>query len=517
MKTPTIDRLRSQVLSIHAFRRLCALGIVLGFGVGPMAAAVTPPSAAPPASTPPPPSAPAPANSATPSADPSSDLLSEQTSDLEALGVTLRVPKRAIVERLAGGASYRIDDSNEPPRFLVRAQRMVASASTSSPEEQFAQHQRFLVEKGQEFTILRDVDLSFDASPAKLAYLSVPLGEGVTAVTGWLLIQTGPNTFIAFSIITSGVDFAEAEALLAASFSTISLRGLEATAAKQATKLERTQKFLASLTPQKLRSVADEQPRWFRLYRPGSGRDGSDLEVGFLRIRSFEGERGEVSTSSTASSLTQPEKGLMVEVIAKLLVDGNAAHMVDVQSRCWQSWDRQTESWSTVSTERAAKQTVTWGQTGWRSRPMSTNEQGSILTVINSQPSKAVNNEELLRSRQPAEWEVPEVGYINQAEMILLGSLLPRDASLDGDFAFYCYDSRTNKLSQRTDRWTRDADGSGRHTLISRPSADGAEMKQLFGANGERLRRIDADGLVTELIEHQDLLRLWKSKGIPTG
>lgn len=444
-------------------------------------------------------------------------VLSETLVELTGLGVTLRVPKGAIVEPLMNASSWRIDDGRDAPRYLVRVQSMVASSATSSPEAQFRQHLEFLVEKGQEYTILRDVDLTLDGAPTKLSYLSMDAGDGVTAVTGWLMVQTGPNTFVVFSIISSGVDFPEADELLAASFSTISLKRLEAVAAVQADKLERTKRFLDSLTPPKLRSLADGRPRWFRLYRPGAGRDGSDLEMGFLRIRTFEGERGEVSTSSTVGSRTQPEMGLMVEVVAKMLVQGDTAHTLDLQSRYWMSWDRQAECWSIVSTERHAGLSSTGGQTGWRARPMSTGEQGSVLTVVNSQSSKAGTAEDLVRSRQSLEWEIPEVGYINQAEVILLGALLPRDGSLDGDFSFYWYDSRANKLPQRIDRWSRDPDGSGRSVLISRPSSDSPEMKQLFSRDGERLRRIDADGLVTEAIEHADLLRIWRTKGLPSG
>lgn len=463
----------------------------------------------------------------------SGGLLSAAPADLEGLGVRLRVPAGSVVEQIPGTIAYRIDDGRDPPRFLIRVQSMVASAASSSPQQQFEQHIRFLREKETDFSVIRDFDLDFGGARGKLAYLAMPAGDGVLAITGWLVIQTGPNTFVVFSVITSGVDFPEVEPLLARAFETIDLSALESVAAQQLTRRERTERFLRSLTPQKLRSVADDRPRWYRIYRPGAGRNGTDLEIGFLRIRAFEGERGEVSDSSRASPRSVPEMGLMVELIAKMMVDGDPAHTVDIQSRFWQSWDRQAESWSTVNTERLKGHAVTAGQTGWRARPISTNERGSILTVVNSSPMRAVNADEQARSRVPSEWEIPDTGYINQAEVILLGSLLPRDGSLDGEFAFYWYDSRTNRLPQRIDRWervddqSRSATGSGassgrpsmssRYSLTSRPSADGAEFKQLFGADGERLRRIDADGLVTELIEHAELLRLWKSKGLPTG
>ncbi len=460
------------------------------------------------ASPPTPPAAPPPADAA--------DGLAAAPVTLEGLGLSLRPPAGAIVDRLAGGSSYRIDDSRDPPRFLVRAQSMVASTATSSPEQQFEQHLRFLREKGSEFSVIRDVDLEFGGARGKIAYLSMPAGEGVTAVTGYLVIQTGPNAFVVFSIITAGVDFPEVESLLARSFSTIDLRPLEAAAAAQLSKRERTERFLKSLTPGRLRSAADGKARWFRLYRPGGGRDGADLELGFLRIRAFEGERGDVSRTSVGGTPEAPEMGLMVEVIAKMLVNGDGAHTVDIQSRLWQSWDRTSESWSTVTTERRAGGATTGGQTGWRAPAMSTNERGSVLTVVNSL-ARAVNGEDQLKQRQPSEWEIPESGYLNQAELILLGSLLPRDGSLDGEFSFYAYDTRSNKLPMRSDRWIPDPESKGRYSLVSRAGADSAEFTQLYGASGERLRRIDSDGLVTEAIEHADLLRIWRSKGLPTG
>jgi len=449
-----------------------------------------------------------PARSTSPAADDAAELdavLSERPVELEGIGVSLRVPKGAVVKALPNQTAYRIDDGQSPPRFLIMAQPMVASAATSTPQKQFDQHLQFLIEKGSEFSVIRDENLSFAGSPAKLAYLAKPMGDGVTAITGWLLIQTGPNTFVVFSIISSGVDFPQVDGILAMSYSTITMKALENVTSAQAEKLDRTRRFIDTLTPAKLRAMADGKPKWFRLYRPGGAQDGSDLEVGFLRITAFDGERGEVSASSAKGEKTPSEFGLIVEVSAKFLVHGDPAHSVDLQSRSWQAWDRQEECWSTVSTERAAKEAKTWGQTGWRSRPMSTNERGSILTVTSSDNQIG-----------SMEWEIPAEGYLNQGEVVLLGSLLPREKSFEGDYSFYCYDNRTNKLPQRIDRWTRDTDGNGRYTLISRPSADAPEMKQVFSANGQRVQRIDADGLVTEAIEHADLLRLWKTKGLPT-
>ena len=38
---------------------------------------------------------------------------------------------------------------------------------------------------------------------------------------------------------------------------------------------------------------------------------------------------------------------------------------------------------------------------------------------------------------------------------------------------------------------------------------------QEFDGKGKRVRRVDVDGSVTELIDLEDLRKLWKSKGLP--
>ncbi len=433
-----------------------------------------------------------------------SDGLAPDPVVLDALGVSIRPPGGALVQRIPGSNQYVINDSQDPPRYLIRVQSMISSTPSSTPAEQFDDHLRFLHERGAQYRVLVERDDPVGGQPAKIAYVAMPMEGGLTAITGWCMVQTAPNMFVVFSLLSSGVDFGAVEPLLDRSFETVSLQTLEAISAARAERLERGAAAIATFTPARLKQLTDGRQRWFRVYKPGGAADGSDRELGWIVMKVFEADRDEVKPGTPPRPREQAEMGLMVALDAKMLIDGDATHTVDVQTRIWMAWDRSSETWTIVSTERQAKMVRSWEQTGWRTAP-SPGEPRSVLHVINSTRS----------TRDPFQWQIPSGAYLNQAEVILLGRLLPRDGSVDGELSFYCYDGKLNRMPQRQDRWTREPDG--RCTLVTRPFQEGPEYTQLFSPSGERLRRIDPDGVVTEATELEDLRRLWKSKGLPTG
>ena len=114
-------------------------------------------------------------------------------------------------------------------------------------------------------------------------------------------------------------------------------------------------------------------------------------------------------------------------------------------------------------------------------------------------------------TRDPSVWPVPP-SYLSQAEALLIGRLLPRDGSFEGDFADYVYDSRESRIPQRKETWTRTAAG---WKLESRVAGSNSVMTQDFDAEGHRVRRVDIDGTITQAITPEALKSLWKSKGLP--
>ena len=129
-----------------------------------------------------------------------------------------------------------------------------------------------------------------------------------------------------------------------------------------------------------------------------------------------------------------------------------------------------------------------------------------LLNVIISSKKKM--------SREPKQWSLPDRAYLCQPEVFFLGSLLPRDDSVGEELAFYHYDSHRQRMPLRVDRWQRTDDGSGNWTLISKLAIDAGSITQIFDAQGNRLKRLDANGVITERIDPQELQRLWKAKGL---
>jgi hypothetical protein len=115
-------------------------------------------------------------------------------------------------------------------------------------------------------------------------------------------------------------------------------------------------------------------------------------------------------------------------------------------------------------------------------------------------------------TREPQDWAVPPA-YISQAELVVLGQLLPRNDSVQTvDFLDYAFDQRDERLPQRRETWSRTESG---WRLETRVGSSPDKLVQEFDKDGVRVRRIDPDGTVTERITLAELRKLWRAKGLP--
>ena len=92
---------------------------------------------------------------------------------------------------------------------------------------------------------------------------------------------------------------------------------------------------------------------------------------------------------------------------------------------------------------------------------------------------------------------------------------MPRTEKVESiEFLDYAFDQRDQKLPQRRETWSRTTTGWKLETRIgSSPEV----LVQEFDKDGIRMRRVDADGTVTERITLEELRRLWNAKGLPVG
>lgn len=208
----------------------------------------------------------------------SSDLDAEYL-DLASFGIRLRAPKGSRLTKPVVGEMpiYSIDDGASPPRFRMQVQALVSALATPTPAKQVDEYLRGMKDRGQAFTVLANEPWTSARVPAHYLLTSTDLGEGLIAVQGWLILQTGEFDFVVFTILSSGVDFGGVRPLLEASFRTIELADMERLANERRAQLAAGNAMLTALTPERLRALCGTPPRLYRVWRKGES--GSEEEL----------------------------------------------------------------------------------------------------------------------------------------------------------------------------------------------------------------------------------------------
>jgi hypothetical protein len=239
------------------------------------------------------------------------------------------------------------------------------------------------------------------------------------------------------------------------------------------------------------------------MWKPGE--NGEKKDYGYMIVRVREGRQGEVDASKNAATFKgeDSELGLLASIDARVVIGDDSTHTLDAQSRYFVRWDRASEAWSIRSTERQKRASRSSAQTGLRLAPSSGAPRSKLQVITASKDGM---------TREPQEWPLPPV-YLSQAELIVIGELLPRDPTVTAiEFKDYAFDQREQKLPQRKESWTRITNG---WKLETQQGSAPAKIVQEFDDLGKRVRRVDIDGSVTELISLEDLRTLWKAKGLP--
>ncbi len=434
--------------------------------------------------------------------NPPAAVLDPEPLVAEAFGLSMHLPAGTTVttqltdEKLI----YVFTDGREVGAWRMRLQPLVSARPDATAESLIQDKIREIRSTGRRYRIIANHPGRYGAVEGRLLYLQRTLPDGAEVINGWLILPMAPQRFLVFSLVMSADRIGLLRPVFNASFATVELRSQEEVNAQRQARLERGRMVIDTFTPARLRSLVSGRT-FYRIYQPAaSGRADEETEIGYFTMRSLEAPRGRLTPERLPSSYgaMESEEGLMVVIEARAIVDAATKRYVDVEGRYWMSWTRSSEAWSVRMTQRQGVTEHTTAQTGVRTR--------GILNVIHSA------REEF--TRQPAEWSIPDKAYLSQPEVFGLGGLLPRDGSVTGQMAFYHYDSGLRRVPRRIDDWQPADDGSGHWVLRTRSSLDAGVVKQIFDAQGTRLRRIDADGKITERIDRQELHRLWQAKGL---
>jgi hypothetical protein len=460
----------------------------------------SPPTAPPPVPPPDP----------TPAGTPADETDGQRWIEVEGLGLRFLPPQPAFgkAETVDGVLRYEVVDGNPESRWWLRFQALSSSRAGLTAKNQLDDYLETLRKNDKPFTVRLDETLAVEGASGegRLLLLESPVGEGLTGISGWVVVPNGTDRFLTCSIVASTADLEAVLPQLRATFRSMQLRPPERITAERRERIDRGQKILG-FGERELRGAIAAEPVVYRMYRPAAA-GGEETELGWMSVRVIEGMRGEVDASREASSLRgeDAERGLLAIVQAKSIVNGDPTNTADTEIRSWTAWNRTSEVWSVRSTQRQKEAMRTSAQTGVRT-PARPGDPRPMLRVINSSADR--------RSRDPLEWVVPP-NYLSQTELIVLGTLLPKDDPAPPTFASYAFDPRSDGLPQRLDTWRRNPDGTW--TLESKIGGATTPLTQTFDAKGVRIRRSDPDAtgtVITERIDPRQLDSLWRRKGLP--
>jgi hypothetical protein len=457
--------------------------------------------------------------SATPAVPPSSkppvgDGLAEAPLEAEGLGLQMRVPVGTTVRVEKNPTSYLLSEDGDTPGWRMRIAGLTASKAETTAASQCKEYIEAIRAKGGTVEVLADEPRKIGGRDAHLIYVAVPLDGGGRGITGNLVIPNGPDAYLVFATIVVESEFARVRPLLDRAFATIDVKDVFAESVERSALLGLGAEIVAGFTEAKLRATIAPDPVCYRMWRPDV--NGTQKDFGYALVRVREGKRGEVDASRDAAELKGDDAtlGLFVTLDARVIVNDDPTHTMDAQSRYFVTWDRTSESWSVRTTERHRRASRSSAQTGVRLAPSAGSPRPRIEVISSGRES---------RTREPQSWPVPPA-YISQAELVVLGQLLPDFSANTGsksstesgpdtiEFLDYAFDQRDEKLPQRRETWTRTPNG---FRLETRFGGAPAKLVQEFDAKGVRVRRTDLDGTVTERIELEDLRRLWNEKGLP--
>jgi len=415
-------------------------------------------------------------------------------------------------------ATWTVSERADPPRYILRISRLIASVPESSPSAQMDEFIKSVSARPASettFAVRERRELQLSGQPAGLLYTTLTEGTGedeVAAVQGYLIVQTEANEFIVISSLVGEADFKEVAALLDRSYRSITLIRSEDVAKARAARMEAGQHLITGLDEDALRRALDPTtakgqlpaPRWYRISRNLA--DGTVQEAGYMTMTVLEGSQGDANPDRKPAEWTSEEKelGMLVRIQVRMLMDQEGTTLADTDSRYWLRWDRAREFWTSRTTGRRGRASHTNSQLGLRQAP-SRAQPRPVIEVANVDPSQSAS--------EPKRWPMPEVGYLSQVEALVLPRLLPNTATAV-DYGFYWFDPRSGRLAQRLDKRTPVAGG---FLLATQPTLEAPAAEQVFDARGILQKRESEDGTVIEAIAPQSLLDLWRRKGLPTG
>lgn len=338
----------------------------------------------------------------------------------------------------------------------------------------------------------RKESLLIKGRPAEQAYVAgVRIGEA-EARAGVCVVQAAPTRFAVLKMVTLPAEFDRTRRLFERVAETIDYAD-PADAEQQRQRLvRRGEELLESRSAELLESLEPSE-EWFRLFQ--TDEDGTERELGYVRLQIGPGQRGDVSGKDPARyRSSEKQAGATVRLAARYLPPEGGVN--DVIAIYFLSLDRETEDWKVTSTYRPEQ-----GPAG--SVTIIGARQGNRCTATMSQNGT---------NFQPRKLAVPAKGYLSQVELHLLPHLLPKGEQPYEAGFWYFYEK---DIIFRRDVIEPAESAANLWRWTAEISAQSGPVETMLSETGEVRSKHTAEGVHWETTTLQRLLDLWRRKGLP--
>ncbi len=317
-------------------------------------------------------------------------------------------------------------------------------------------------------------------------------------VYGVTFIKVGPGRFASFESSCGEADLDRAKPEMEAMIATVQFADAASVeSSKRAATVDAGDRFLKGLDPTAIRSAAEEaKEQWWRLYIPAkTGADADAREIGYRKIRTTIGKRGQLDPSRDPKQFKGPDlgEGILVQVDFRGILGEGGDSLTDSKGIFFQTLDRKEEVWTLSTRVRQGKQDVTSTEYGSRAG-------NELLIKKESQP--------------PNKLIVPDLAYLSRVESFLVQRLLVA-SRLTTEFGFHTYSSETNLIETRRESVEQPADKPHIYRITTRTGDAPTSQVATYKENGELLFADLAGGVRVEPTSLEQLVRLWKLKNLP--
>ncbi|TVQ60308.1 MAG: hypothetical protein EA378_11880 [Phycisphaerales bacterium] len=358
--------------------------------------------------------------------------------------------------------------------------------------------------------VIRVPDLEINNQPAARFYVALGDGDranaGERVIRGYTVFKPMADRFVTFELITTEAEFARARPIYELVVGTALFSDVGERAEAQQASAERSGAFIEALSGESMRrAIGVTRERWDRLYEPSaSGSDRDATEIGYRRLRTRTGQRGELRPEVPQSRwrAADRERGYIVHVDSRVLQD---RQVIDIESIFFMGENRESEAW----TIRVAV----------RDRQADRRQSQVAFTEIGAREGSRLSVQVEPRGGAPtaSSANIDPRSYVSQVEHFLLPHLLVQGGG-EGSYAFTYWSSNAGAVTTRRDELREPSSGvfELESTLVendpaqtSRFNEEGRLLRTTLPATDMTPRR------VWQPIELNRLMELWRSKGLP--